>query len=227
VKIALDERKFCGQEDVAIEQGADIKGTKISFPLTEQEVGSYQAIAQSCALYYPLPVLVDGTELPRQSFLKDSIHQHTWAGLTLGVVEHHWKNQINFHGLVIDTHLPKVEWQWNRTLTVSLDVIDCPDLQLVLPARKEVVRNQFFEELKRECRRAIYQYIAIQSANGIKHRLPYQDWLRAKDLGIELPFPELTLKKYVPRTANPDDWESAEEVSVPGTIRRDRLLGVF
>ena len=213
-KIALDERKFCGQEDVAIEQGDDIQGTRISFPLTEQEAKNYQAIAQSCALYYPLPVLVDGTELPRQSFLKDSLHQHLWAGLTLGVVEHHWKTQINFHGLVIDTHLPKVEWHWNRTLTVWIDVIDCPDLQLVLPARKEVVRNQFFEELKRECHRAIYQYIALQCGNGIHHQLPYQDWLRAKELGIELPEAVRTLSAYVPRTANPDDWESAEEVSV-------------
>lgn len=213
-KIALDERKFCGQDDVAIEQGADIQGTRISFPLTEQEVRSYQAIAQSCALYYPLPVLVDGTELPRQPFLKDSLHRHSWAGLTLGVVEHHWKNQINFHGLVIDTHLPKVEWHWNRTLTVWIDVIDCPDLQLVLPARKEVVRNQFFENLKTECHQAIYQYIALQCGNGIHHQLPYQDWLRAKELGIELPEAARTLSAYVPRTANPDDWESAEEVSV-------------
>jgi hypothetical protein len=130
------------------------------------------------------------------------------------VVEHHWKNQINFHGLVIHTHLPKVEWRWNRTLTVWIDVIDCPDLQLVLPARKEVVRNQFFENLKTECHQAIYQYIALQCGNGIPHQLPYQDWLRAKELGIELPEAARTLSAYVPRTANPDDWESAEEVSV-------------
>lgn len=214
VKIPLDERKFCGQEDVAIEQGADIPGTRLSFPLTEQEVRSYRAIAQSCALYYPLPVLVDGTELPRQPFLKDSLHQYLWAGLTLGVVEHHWKTQINFHGLVIDTHFPKVEWHWKRTLTVWIDVSDCPDLQLVLPARKEVVRNQFFENLKTECHQAIYQYIALQCGNGIPHQLPYQDWLRAKELGIELPEAARTLSAYVPRTANPDDWESEEEVSV-------------
>jgi hypothetical protein len=50
-KIALNERKFCGQEDVAIKQGADIPGTRISFPLTEQGARNYQAIAQSCALY--------------------------------------------------------------------------------------------------------------------------------------------------------------------------------
>jgi hypothetical protein len=213
-KIALNERKFCGQEDVAIERGDDIKGTRISFPLTEHEARSYQSIAEACALYYPLPVLVDGKELPRQQFLEAALYRYSWAGLTLGVVEHHWKTQINFHGLVIDTHLSRVEWCWNRTLTVSLDVIDCPDLQLVLPARKEVVRNQFFEDLKRECHRAIYQYIALQCGNGIPHQLPYQDWLRAKELGIELPEAARTLSAYVPRTANPDDWESAEEVSV-------------
>jgi hypothetical protein len=65
-KIALNERKFCGQEDVAIEQGDDIQGTRISFPLTEFEARSYRTIAQSCALYYPLPVLLDGEQLPRR-----------------------------------------------------------------------------------------------------------------------------------------------------------------
>jgi len=213
-KIALNERKFCGQEDVAIAQGDDIQGTRISFSLTEQEARNYQEIVESCAIYCPLPVLVDGMELPRKPFLDESLHQYSWAGLTLGVVEHYWKNQINFHGLVIDTHLPKVESHWKRTLTVWIDVSDCPDLQLVLPARKEVVRNQFFENLQRECHRAIYQYIALQCGNGIPHQLPYQDWLRAKELGIELPEAARTLSAYAPRTANPDDWESAEEVSV-------------
>ncbi len=213
-KIALDERKFCGQEDVAIERGDEIQGTRISFPLTEQEVRSYRTIAEACALYYPLPVLLDGERLPRKDFLERALYRHSWAGLTLGVVEHHWKNQINFHGLTIETHLPKVEWLWNRTLSVWVDVSDCPQLQLVLPARKEVVRDQFFDELQQECRRTIYRYIAAQCASGIPHRLPHRDWLRAKELGIELPEAARTLSAYVPRTANPDDRESAEEVSV-------------
>jgi hypothetical protein len=213
-KIALDERKFCGQEDVTIERGDESQGTRISFPLTEFEARSYRSIAEACTLYYPLPVLLDGEQLPRKDFLAAALYRHSWAGLTLGVVEHHWKTQINFHGLVIDTHLPKVEWHWNRTLTVWIDVIDCPQLQLVLPARKEVVRNQFFENLKTECHQAIYQYIAIQSANGNQHQLPYQDWLHAQELGINLPDAEPTLEAYAPATANPDDWESAEEVSV-------------
>jgi hypothetical protein len=214
VKITLDERKFCGQEDVAIEQGADIPGTRLSFPLTEQEARSYRGIAEACALYYPLPVLVDGKELPRKQFLEAALYRHSWAGLTLGVVEHYWKNQINFHGLVIDTHLPKVEWHWNRSLTVCIDVDNCPELQLVLPARKEVVRNQFFETLKNECRRAIYQYVAFQYASGKPHRLSYEDWLRAAELGIDLPEAEPMLEAYVPRTANPDDWETSEDLQV-------------
>jgi hypothetical protein len=77
-----------------------------------------------------------------------------------------------------------------------------------------VVRDQFFDGLQQECRRAIYCYIAQQCASGIPHRLPYQDWLHAKELGIDLPEAEVTLKKYVPRTANPDDWETSEDLQV-------------
>lgn len=212
--IALDERKFCGQEDVAIERGAEIRGTRISFPLTEFEARSCRALAEACALYYPLPVLLDGEQLPRKDFLEGALYRHAWAGLVLGVVETYWKNRINFHGLTVDTCLPSAQWRWNRTLTVWVEVIDCPELQLVLPARKEVVRNQFFEALKQECCRAIYQYIAQQCASGISHRLPYQDWLYAAELGIELPEAELTLEAWLPATANPDDWEGAEELSV-------------
>jgi hypothetical protein len=224
-KVALDERKFCGQQDVAIERGAEIRGTRISFPLTEVEARSYRAIAEACALYYPLPVLLDGEQLPRKDFLAAALYRHAWAGLVLGVVETNWKNQINFHGLIVDTYLPSIQWRWDRTLTVWVEVSDCPALQLVLPARKEVVRDQFFDELQQECRRAIYRYIAQQCASGIPHRLPYDDWFRAKELGIELPEAEPTLEAWMPATANPDDWESAEELPVgEGTVVFDAVL---
>jgi hypothetical protein len=215
-KIALDERKFCGQDDVAIEQGDDLQGTRISFPLTEQEARNYQAIAEACALYYPLPVLLDGEQLPRKDFLERALYRHAWAGLVLGVVETYWKNQINFHGLIVDTYLPSIQWRWDRTLTAWVEVSDCPQLQLVLPSRKEVVRDQFFDGLQQECRRAIYRYIAQQCASGIPHRLPYEDWLCAKELGIHLPEAEPILKAWMPTTANPDDWEDGEELPVNG-----------
>jgi hypothetical protein len=117
-KIALDERKFCGQEDVAIERGAEIQGTRISFPLTEFEARNYRSLAEACALYYPLPVLLDGEQLPRKDFLERALYRHAWAGLVLGVVETNWKNQINFHGLIVDTYLPSIQWRWDRTLIV-------------------------------------------------------------------------------------------------------------
>jgi hypothetical protein len=116
--------------------------------------------------------------------------------------------------LIVETHLSSVQWLWNRTLRVWVEVVDCSQLQLVLPARKEMVRDQFFEELKQECYRAIYLYVAQQCASGVAHRLPYQDWLYAAELGIDLPEAEPMLEAWMPATANPEDWEDGDVLPV-------------
>jgi hypothetical protein len=78
------------------------------------------------------------------------------------------------------------------------------------------VRDRFFDELQQECRRAIYRYIAAQCASGTPHRLPYEDWLCANELCIDLPEAEPTLEAWMPATANPDDREGGEELPVEG-----------
>jgi hypothetical protein len=37
-----------------------------------------------------------------------------------------------------------------NSLKIAVDVIDAPELKLVLPARKEVVQNKFFKSYERK-----------------------------------------------------------------------------
>lgn len=56
-------------------------------------------------------------------------------------------------------------------------------LRLMLPARTRFVEDQAYAKLKLEVERLLYQYVAAFPT----HTLPHESWLRAKELGIELP----------------------------------------
>src|SRR3546814_15043126 len=50
--------------------------------------------------------------------------------------------RINFHGVKVACRLPSVkEVDASYPWTARIDIVDAPSLQLVLPARKEVVDN--------------------------------------------------------------------------------------
>ena len=82
--------------------------------------------------------------------------------------------RINFHGHVIkDTlHMPYVHGT-SRSWYAEVDVHDCPELELVLPARKEVVRNEFLEKLRHRAELAIYEVLDRQPGGT---GLPYSTW---------------------------------------------------
>lgn len=77
-----------------------------------------------------------------------------------------------------------------------VDVADCPELQLVLPARKEVVVAAFLDELRAQCERTIYRHIASLGS----HRLSFKDWQRARALGVSLPEALAKLRPWSPVT---------------------------
>ena len=65
--------------------------------------------------------------------------------------------------------------------TARIDIVDAPSLQLVLPARKEMVDNAALASLRVAVQATIYRTIATESS----HRLSFQNWQRAADLGID------------------------------------------
>lgn len=206
-RVTLSVAHFCGREEFAVECSDRTIGTKISLPLTSTEVNSARETVESSAYYYPLPVYFAGEEVKRGDLLQLTVHHQLWNGVEIGVVP--WKeNLLNFYGLRVYQQLPSVELVGGARLGVCIQVINAPELKLVLPARKEVVINEFFESLSQECYRVIYRYVATLKT----HQLPYKNWQQANLLGVSLPQARPQLELYQPERADDQrDFSSSEQ----------------
>jgi len=88
---------------------------------------------------------------------------------------------VNFHGQVVQIdHWPGKNRQG---LTILVDITDQTDIRLMLPARTMLVENAASEKLKEAIEPEYYKYFQKQKT----HALYYEEFLRAKELGIELP----------------------------------------
>ena len=95
--------------------------------------------------------------------------------------------------------------------TVRADVGDCPDLELVLPARKEAVENAFLNEMREAGRLAIYRAMAAAP----EPRPAFEDWKRARAAGIDIAPPPAQLRPWRPSFADVDDWCEPPKLAVP------------
>ena len=206
-------------------------GTSILFHATETAAAIRHA-AGSAARHYPLPVFFEGIPRPesgpesggetnvvnepleRRAFLDGAVHAEPWRGLVFGVFRdrHRGYNDpdLNFHGLTLPVGLPAVESVHGGLWSVRADCLprtrsgvgDCPDLELVLPARKQAVENEFLKEMRRVARFAIYRAMASDPCP----RPAFDDWKRARDAGIDIAPPPTVLRPWRPGTADVDDW---------------------
>ena len=166
------------------------------------------------ARHYPLPILLNGEEVPRKDFLAGAGYTEEWEGIRIGVYptgNHsrrvNYPGRMNFHGIVIQNPgLHSVETM-GQPWSVNADVLNCPRLSLTLPARREVVETPFMEELRQACMAAVYR--AMQ-AHPEPVRVPFEVSAHAAALGIALPEAAPELKKWMPETAN-HNWSMWEE----------------
>ncbi len=104
--------------------------------------------------------------------------------------------------------------------SVRADVRDCPDLELVLPARKEAVENAFLAEMREAARLAIYRAMADDPSP----RPAFADRERARKAGIEIPEPPPMLRPWRPALADADDWR---DPPAPAIAAEDALVMAF
>lgn len=212
----LQPKHFNGTESVPVTQIAPIQGTCLTFPISDSEAESVNNLNSEGKLkFFPLPVQVNGKLVEREDFLKDAIMQRGWNGLRLGVVsspykpsEHYWSRfgpSINFHGITIRQQLPYLELppvndtKCREYLGILIDVQSCADLKLVLPARKEVVQDAFWEKLKWVCQETLFMAVLAQPS----HRLSFSDWQRAwSEFNIRLQPAIGVLRTFVPEPAD-------------------------
>ena len=208
-RVELEPEHFMGKAEAAVvpdDTAPAPHGTCITFEVG-QRLDALRAAAGRAALFAPLPVTFDGDALRRRDFLENAIRIVQWKGLTLGIgtsrVVPYTHHDLNFHGLTVNARLPHVQTLNGEIWTVSADVVDCPELELVLPARNQAVENAFLEELRNEARLAIYRALAPMDPPP---RVAFKDYRRAARAGIDLPVPPAELRPWVPVTADVDNW---------------------
>ncbi|KHL24196.1 hypothetical protein PK98_14430 [Croceibacterium mercuriale] len=227
-RVTIPADGWTGETDLVLHPAEHPIGTSLRFSIEQSpsQPKAEQAIA-AVARFFPLPVIVNGIEAKREGFLDSALHRTSWRGTTIGVHagSNSWKEpSVNFHGLTINHKLVTVsESLTARHYHARVDIGDTAGLQLLLPARKEFVVNEAYAELLIACERAIYEHIALQPS----HRLSFEDWQRAAELGVTLPEADPVLKRWAPATShseygNPSlsrQGASGEEIPVDaGTV---------
>jgi len=190
-------------------------GTEIEIDLPKAWADELGQAVKSAARYYPLPVFYGGERQAHEGFLKEAVRVENWNGCRIGVfldkhAPHREQARINFHGLTVPCRLPHVhDVDGGRGWYAKVDIVEAPDLQFVLPARKEIVRNPALDALREACEAAIFRTIAREG----HHRLSYTQWLRARELGISLPEGAPFLHLWTPRIAETNDIFPGERVA--------------
>ena len=167
----------------------------------------------------------NGKAVDRRAFLDGAVHAEPWRGIMFGAFKNGCRGyndpDLNFHGLTLPVRLPHIVTLDSGTWTVRADIGACPELELVLPARKEAVETPFLEEMREAARLAIYRAVAHADPAP---RLAYEDWKRADDAGIHLPVPPAELHPWIPGTADVDYWREAPPFAPVGD---DALVMAF
>ncbi len=216
--VDLAPEHFTGRSDAPVRSDDNApypSGTAIRFEAAESAEMIRAALA-SAARHFPLPVTFQGEALERKAFLDGPVHAEAWNGLAFGVYrdrrQGYMEPDLNFFGLTVPVRLPAVETIHGANWSVRADVVDCPGLELVLPARREAVENAFTEEMRKAGRRAIYRAMAADP----EPRPAFADWTRAQDAGIDLAPPPQVLRPWRPAIADIDDWREPPKPAPAG-----------
>ena len=231
-RVGLEPAHFLGESEAEVhadDQAPYPCGTAISFEASES-AAAIRSAAETAARHYPLPVIFEDRtednadspeELPRRAFLDGAVHAEPWRGLVFGVFHNRrtgYRNpDLNFFGLTLTAGLPIIETVHGPAWSVLADVDGCPDLELVLPARKEAVENAFLKDMREAARLAIYRAMAADP----NPRPAFEDRERAREAGIDIAPPPALLRPWRPSIANIDDWRDPPK---PAAVGRDSLV---
>lgn len=200
-RVELRPEHFTGAESASIQE-LDLPergpGTTVAFrPANTERAKEIEREVAEAAKYYPLPVHVNGDEVERKDFLHQCFHIEEWEGVRIGVTHEHRYYRgpaINFHGLTIESNVNARmgcrDTHWNTLI----DVINCPRLELTLPARKDLVQNDFVPELKQRCRQVAYRAMAQAKPPA---NVSYRQQQDAAELGVAIPDAQPELYEWV------------------------------
>ena len=201
-----------------------VSGTIVQF---KDEEWSH-AIVSPLAVFSGLNVAVDDCPCASKSFMGDQATHFSELGCRIEVREAeqltHWHRQarrsfaysenvlVNFHGQTtsFDFHPVNEQGLW---FLVNLTG-EPTGIRLMLPARTQLVENEAFAQLKATLELEAYRYLQRRG----HHRLPYKQYVRARELGVTLPEATPTFQVGLLATC-----DSPEPVEV--TMPKDFPLG--
>ncbi len=227
-RVELLPEHFLGEADASVHRDDTAPypcGTAVTFRTGDDADAVRKAIG-TAAWHYPLPVVFEhapdtpagGEQLERRAFLDGALHAEPWRGLVFGVFKDRWAGfglndpDVNFHGLTVSVRLPGVEAVTGARWSVAADIVDCPELELVLPARKEAVETAFLAEMREAARLAVYRAMAADP----DPRPAFKDWKQARDAGIDIAPAPAELRPWRPGLADIDDWREPPKLQPVG-----------
>ncbi len=237
-RVALQPEHFLGETAAEVkpcDEAPAPSGTSIRFLAeTHENAHAVRQAIESAARYYPLRVVFnhppytppEGETLPRRAFLDGAVHVERWRGLVFGVFKDRahrfglYDPDLNFHGLTLALRLPAADTVNGSSWQVAADVENCPELELVLPARKEAVETPFLRDMREAAQLAIYRAMAAET----DPRPSFTEWRRAREAGIEIPPPSPLLAPWMPDIADIEDWRMPPD---PEALPENALIAAF
>ena len=198
--VNLCPNDFHGRKPVAVTAVTGEPGTAITFPRRASDE-PLTRILQDITRHYPLPVRFvsqsgDVSHFSGTDFLQDCDYVADMSYGRIGITSQRIHKTINLHGHTIATPLPSRTALDGTRYSAKLDLTDTRRLRLVLPARKEVVKDDAFDRIQVDLTRIIYEYIATLEA----HTLKTEDVLEAQSLAVKVGWSVARLRPWSANT---------------------------
>ncbi len=190
-KAVICKNGWTGQQ-VSINKAKEaVNGTILQF---RDEKPWDQETVEKHAVFAGIRVIVDGKICHTMPFCSQDAANYSEIGCQIEVVsevsKYHrqWmsyyyrsKVLVNFHGQIVE--LDYWPGQVNSSIHILVDLTEQTQIRLMLPARTKLVENEALKRLKEAIEIEYYRYFQSQK----EHNLHYDEYLRAKELGIDLP----------------------------------------
>ncbi len=191
-KVTIGRDGWLGKLVAVVDDSKVMDGTALEFP----DEPWTQLVVEPNAVFCRMEVTVDGKFCEQESFVSDNAQARPELGCRiearrlaeLGEWHDAWRHRqsygnvlANFHGQVVSFEFRPVD---DHSLGFLVEFTGEPTgIRLMLPARTRLVENEAFGRLKAAIELEAFRHFQDQGY----HQLPYKDFLRAKELGLELP----------------------------------------
>jgi len=191
-KVCITEKAWTGEPVPILENTDSIKGTVLVF---RDEPWQFDTVEKH-AVFTGLVVTVDGKQCAKEPFCSQDAVLHPSLGCRIEVREKKSLNKwhvefrrgyysndvlVDFHGQVITFRYSPVT---EPELAFLVDMTGEPtEIRMMLPARTRLIENEAFENLKAAIEVQAYRFILKRGS----HKLPFKEYKRAEELGINLP----------------------------------------